>query len=71
MPKSNNTMPGRDERFLTVRQLRDRWGGCSHMMIERRLRSDPKFPRAYKLCDQKRFFRISDVERYERSRVSS
>jgi hypothetical protein len=33
--------------FLTTRQLRDRYGGVSHMSIERRLVDDPEFPRLH------------------------
>jgi hypothetical protein len=34
--------------YLTAAQLRERYGGVSHMWIERRLKSDPAFPRPKK-----------------------
>lgn len=53
-------------RFMTVRQLRDRWGGVSHMFIERKIKEDPRFPKPQKLGSTIRFFRIDEVEAYER-----
>ena len=31
--------------YITTRQLRHRYGGVSHMWIERRLVDDPEFPK--------------------------
>jgi hypothetical protein len=59
------------EKYLTANQLRDRWGGCSHMFIERRIVSDPDFPRPIKFGGRKRFFSLDQVEKYERKFVTS
>jgi hypothetical protein len=42
-------MSAPDRMFLTVAQLCARWGNCSSMLIERRMHSDPEFPRPRKL----------------------
>ena len=63
--------PNRTKRFLTTSQLRERWGDCSHMFIERRLKSDPTFPRPVKFGDRIRFFALDAIEDYERSRIHS
>ena len=57
------------KRFLTTAQLRERWGGVSHMFIERRLESDPNFPRPLKLGQRIRFYDLADIERWERTRI--
>jgi predicted DNA-binding transcriptional regulator AlpA len=58
----------RTKRFLTVRQLRERWGGVSHMFVERRLREDEHFPQPIKL-GRRRFFDEELIEEYERAAV--
>ena len=58
-----------DRRFLTTKQLRARWGGCSHMLIERRLKSDPRFPRPMQFGKRWRLWPLDEVEAYERSLV--
>jgi predicted DNA-binding transcriptional regulator AlpA len=59
-------------KFLTVGQLCARWGGCSYMLIERRLKSDPDFPRPRKFeGGRTRFFDIEEIERYERSKITA
>jgi predicted DNA-binding transcriptional regulator AlpA len=58
------------EKYLTANQLRERWGGCSHMFIERRISGDPDFPRPVKLGGRKRFFSLDQVEQYERKCVT-
>jgi hypothetical protein len=30
--------------FIGMRQLQERWGGISHMTVERRIKTDPLFP---------------------------
>lgn len=40
------------------------------MFIERKIKSDPRFPRPQKLGSNIRFFKIVDVERYERDCAS-
>ena len=57
------------KRFLTAAQLQERWGGCSHMFIERRLAGDPRFPRPVKLGGRLRFFPLDEIEEYERACV--
>jgi predicted DNA-binding transcriptional regulator AlpA len=57
------------KKYLTTRQLRERWGGVSHMFIERRLLQDPNFPRPLKLGRRIRFYDLGDIERWERTRV--
>jgi predicted DNA-binding transcriptional regulator AlpA len=59
------------EKFLTANQLCERWGGCSHMFIQRRLESDPTFPKPVKFGGRKRFFSLAQVEMYERKFVTS
>ena len=59
------------KRFLTTAQLRSRWGGCSHMFIERRLASDPTFPKPVKLGGRLRLWDVDQVEAYERQFVSA
>lgn len=56
-------------KFITAPQLRERWGDCSHMFIERLLKSDPTMPRPVKLGTRYRFFDLAAIERYERSRI--
>jgi predicted DNA-binding transcriptional regulator AlpA len=62
--------PGKTDKYLTAIQLRQRWGGCSHMFIERRLASDPDFPRPIKLGGRKRLFALDQVEKYERKFIA-
>jgi predicted DNA-binding transcriptional regulator AlpA len=57
-----------------MRQLRERWGGCSHMLIERRLRNDPDFPKPVRLGGGEkgsgwRFFDEAEIESYERRKA--
>jgi hypothetical protein len=59
-----------DDRFLTTRQLRHRWGDCSHMFIERRLKADPDMPQP-DYFGRLRFFRLSKIETYEAKRSTA
>jgi predicted DNA-binding transcriptional regulator AlpA len=59
------------KRFLTTAQLRSRWGGCSHMFIERRLASDPAFPKPLKLGGRLRLWDVDQVEAYERRFITA
>jgi hypothetical protein len=54
--------------FIGIRQLQERWGGISHMTVERRLRDDPSFPKP-RFFGRLRFWKIADVEAYERACV--
>jgi hypothetical protein len=53
--------------FLTVRQLCRRWGDVCHMVVIKRLKSDPDFPRPYRLGRNGRvqFFAVDEIEHYE------
>jgi predicted DNA-binding transcriptional regulator AlpA len=55
---------------ITVTQLRERWGCCSHMTIERRIKTDADFPKPFKLGGRLRFFDLDEIERYERLKAS-
>ena len=61
--------PKRAKKYITATQLRERWGGVSHMFIERLLKTDPKMPRWVKFAERIRFFDIDEIEAYERSEV--
>ena len=61
--------PKRAKKYITATQLRERWGGVSHMFIERLLKTDPKMPRWVKFAERIRFFDIDEIEAYERSKV--
>jgi hypothetical protein len=52
--------------FLTVRQLCRRWGDTCHMFVVRRRKSDPDFPRPYRIGKGHiHFFALDEIERYE------
>src|SRR5258706_5036940 len=55
--------------YLTTAQLCKRWGGCSHMFIERRLKTDPRMPRPMKLGGRGRLFDLDQNEAYERGPI--
>jgi predicted DNA-binding transcriptional regulator AlpA len=51
--------------YISTRQLRERYGGVSHMWIERRLNDDPQFPRpAY--FGRRRFWSLAAIAAWER-----
>jgi len=57
-----------EKRYLTAAQLRERYGSVSHMWIERRLKSDPTFPRPVKLGGSGlRMFDLEQIEVWERA----
>jgi hypothetical protein len=51
--------------YLSAPQVLARYGGRSHMWLERKLETEPRFPRPI-YFGRLRFFRIADLERYER-----
>lgn len=51
--------------YITARQLRNRYGGVSHMWLERRMADDPKFPRPV-YFGARRYWPISELEAWER-----
>jgi predicted DNA-binding transcriptional regulator AlpA len=60
----------RAKRYLTFKQLRQRWGGVSHMFIERRLKDDPKFPKPVRFRGTRiRLVDEEEIEKYERDAV--
>lgn len=59
----------RDRQFISVQALSERWG-CTVMFIEKRLRSDPDFPKIYAMGRHRRFD-VEELERYEQKSVVS
>jgi predicted DNA-binding transcriptional regulator AlpA len=55
-----------EKTFLTSAQLRTRYGGRSHMWLERRLKSDPLFPRP-QYFGRLRFWDRAAIEAWERA----
>lgn len=54
--------------YLTAAQVRARYGGVSHMWIERLLKRAPDFPRPVTLGGSiLRFWRLSELETWERA----
>jgi hypothetical protein len=51
--------------YIGAAQLRARYGGVSHMWIERKLQGDPAFPRP-KYFGRLRFWAVAELEAYER-----
>ena len=56
----------KSKKFIGTAQLRSRWNDCSHMFIERRLKSDPTFPKPVKLGGRLRLWDVDQIEAYER-----
>jgi predicted DNA-binding transcriptional regulator AlpA len=74
VPRSNTkTYTASDSQgavFITAAQLRERFGGMSHMFIERLLKRDPNFPRPVTLAGSMfRFWKLDDVIEWERRAV--
>jgi predicted DNA-binding transcriptional regulator AlpA len=63
MKKISARLPG--PTYLSAPSVCERYDNRSHMWLERRLRSDPNFPKPIKI-GPRRFFRLSDLEAYER-----
>jgi hypothetical protein len=56
------------KKYLTLNQLCERWGDCTSMSIERKLRDDPTFPQPVRLLDGRmRYFDLAAIEAYERN----
>jgi hypothetical protein len=65
-------VPAPTKKYLTLNQLRERWGNCSHMFVERRLRADPDFPKPMRFDGGRtRLFALDEVEAYERSKITA
>jgi predicted DNA-binding transcriptional regulator AlpA len=63
-------MSQREPVFITSRQLRNRYGGVSHMWIERRLVGDPEFPKPV-YFGARRFWALLAIEAWERTRAAN
>jgi predicted DNA-binding transcriptional regulator AlpA len=55
----------REKRYLSSNQLRERWGGVSHMFLQRRVHEDPRFPKPRKFGGRIRFWLETEIEEYE------
>jgi predicted DNA-binding transcriptional regulator AlpA len=55
-----------DVLYITSAQLRQRYGGLSHMWVERKIQNDPDFPRPVYFGTNFRFFKLAEIEEYER-----
>lgn len=53
-------------KYMTTAQLRARWGNCSQMTIERKIKNDKNFPRSHNFL-RIRMFDIAEIEEYERT----
>jgi predicted DNA-binding transcriptional regulator AlpA len=51
--------------YINTRQLRDRYGGVSHMWIERRIADDLSFPQPIYM-GARRFWLLAKIEAWER-----
>jgi predicted DNA-binding transcriptional regulator AlpA len=58
--------PSENERFLTAKQVRQRYGGTSAMWLYRRERDDSQFPRCVVIAGRK-MWRLSELEAWKRS----
>jgi hypothetical protein len=55
-------------KYISIRQLRDRYGSVSQMWVERKLKFDSAFPRPYRF-GHLRFWKLDELETYERECV--
>ena len=52
-------------------RLRQRWGDCAHMTVERLIQTDPDFPKPMNIHPNgKRLWDEDEIEAYERSKVT-
>lgn len=54
--------------YLTAAAVRARYGNVSHMWLVRKIRDDG-FPPPVRFGGRLRFFKLSELERWERSKV--
>lgn len=54
--------------YINTRQLRDRYGGVSHMWVERRMVDELSFPKPV-YFGARRFWRIAELEAWERAKA--
>jgi predicted DNA-binding transcriptional regulator AlpA len=64
-PAKKVRQPSSAAKYIDAAQLCERYGGVSFMWIERRLESDPDFPRPTKF-GRLRYFDLAELERWER-----
>jgi hypothetical protein len=62
-------MSERNQKFIAARQVRQRYGNVSHMWIERRLETDPTFPKPIYIA-KRRFWDLEALERWERDKAT-
>lgn len=55
--------------LIPTAQVRARYGGVSHMWVERRLKDDPNFPRPLYIA-KRRFWRLGELIAWEREVAS-
>jgi hypothetical protein len=58
-----------DDTLLPSAPVRARYGGRSHMWIERRLKDDPTFPRPIYIA-KRRYWRLADLIAWERNKAA-
>ncbi|WP_441229453.1 hypothetical protein AB7828_03860 [Tardiphaga sp. 215_C5_N2_1] len=58
-----------DATLIPTARLRARFGGVSHMWVERRLKDDPTFPKPIYITNR-RFWRVSDLVVWERGQIA-
>ena len=54
------------KQFIGIKALRARYGGRSHMWVERKLASDPTFPRPRKFGGRLRLWDVDELTAWER-----
>ena len=68
--KRNPRQPPSTAKYMDAAQLCERYGGVSFMWIERRLETDPDFPRPLKF-GRLRYFDIAQLEQWERKTAAA
>jgi hypothetical protein len=58
-----------DVTLIPTSRLRARFGGVSHMWVERRLKDDPRFPQPIYIAGR-RFWRVADLHVWEKAQVA-
>jgi hypothetical protein len=59
-----------NKKYFTSRQVRERYGDRSHMWLERRLQSDPDFPKPVRI-GRLRFWDLDKLVEWERRLAAS
>jgi predicted DNA-binding transcriptional regulator AlpA len=60
----------RENTFLSARQIQERYGNVSRMWPYRRM-ADSGFPKPEKLGGRLRFWKLADLERWEKARAKT